>query len=176
MRKRKSSGFTLIEIMIAMFIFSMLMAALLLILTVGKSSMQVGSARIDLQQELRRSMDWISDELRQAGSSVITGVPADGAPRNTISFQIPDTPSVTEGSIAWEPTVIQYSLGGINGEQLLRTFGAQQTILANNITSFELTRQTLTPAIVEIALQSQKRTVKGHLINLDLDFQIKLRN
>ncbi|MCQ9208038.1 MAG: prepilin-type N-terminal cleavage/methylation domain-containing protein [Omnitrophica bacterium] len=171
---KKSSGFTLIEILIAALISLILLAALFLIFFTGNSSWQMGNVRIELQQDLRRAMDWTSDELRQSGSSVISGVPSDGTPYNTITFRIPT--GVTGTTISWDPTQIQYSLGGPGGRQLLRTYALDQRVLANNITSFEIRRQPLTSAILEVALEAEKSTPKGILIQLKLDFEVKLRN
>lgn len=174
MLKKKTLGFTLIEIMITVFIFLLLVGALFTILITGKTSWQVGNVRIELQQELRKGMDWITEELRQSGSSAISNVPANGTAYPTISFRIPA--GVTNGNIVWESDEIQYLLGGLNNRQLLRQVGSEQRVLANNIISLEFSRQSLTSNIVEIALETDKMTVRGHLVELDLDFQVKLRN
>ena len=179
---KKDSGFSLVEIMIAALIFSLLIGVLFTVLTIGKTSFQVGDARIELQQDLRRGMDLITEELPQSGSSqlwtIISGAevafPTDGSPHNTIIFKIPA--GVTNGNIVWQTDKIQYFLGG--NKQLRRKVGSvlDPKPLANNIISLEFSRQSSTSNIVEIALQSEKETAKGNIINLDLDFKVKLRN
>lgn len=171
---KKDLGLTLVEIIITLFILLLLIGAILTVLTTGRISWQIGDVRIELQQELRKGMDWITEELRQGGSSTISDVPADGSWYDTITFRKPE--GVIDGNIVWEDEEIQYLLGGLNGRQLLRKVGDEERVLANNILSFQVRRKPLTPDIVEIALQSEKRTIRGHLIELDLNFQLKLRN
>ena len=181
---KKDSGFSLVEIMIAALIFSLLIGVLFTVLTIGKTSFQIGNVRIELQQDLRRGMDLITEELRQSGSSQLRTIisaaevafPADGSSHNTIIFHIPA--GVTNGNIVWQTDKIQYLLGGLNGRQLRRKVDSvlDPKPLANNIISLEFIRQSSTPSIVEIVLQSEKETAKGNIINLDLNFQVKLRN
>jgi prepilin-type N-terminal cleavage/methylation domain-containing protein len=210
---KKDLGFTLVEIIITVLIFSLLIGVLFTVLTTGKASFQIGDARIELQQDLRRGMDSITEELPQSGASYrpqypmeSISVPANGTKYSTITFRIPndkepfddlngngvydagepfddlngngvyDDRDVVEamidadGNIEWG-NQITYSL---NGRQLLRNSDPKP--LANNIISLQFSRQSSTPNIVEIALQSEKKTVKGNIINLDLNFQLKLRN
>lgn len=174
MLDRKNSGFTLIESIITLVIFLILIGAIFTLLTIGRTSWQIGDVHIELQQNLRKGMDWISEELRQGGASTISNVPADGSWYNTITFRKPA--DVTDGNIVWETEEIQYLLGGLNGRQLLQKVGDEQRVLANNILSFQVRRSPSTPSIVEVSLQSEKRTTRGHLIELNLNFQIKLRN
>ena len=178
---KKDSGFTLVEIIITVLIFSLLIGVLFTVLTIGKTSFQIGNVRIELQQDLRRGMDLITEELRQSGSSqlrtIISGAevpfPADGSSHNTIIFRIPA--GVTNGNIVWQTDKIQYFLDG--DKQLRRKVGSVLDLesKANNIVSLEFSRQSSSPKIVEIALQSEKETGKRK-INLDLDFKVKLRN
>ena len=179
---KKDLGFTLVEIMIAVLIFSLLIGVLFTVLTIGKTSFQIGNVRIELQQDLRRGMDLITEELRQSGSSqlqtIISGeeaaFPEDGSSYNTIIFYIPA--GVTNGNIVWQTDEIQYLLD--ENKRLRRKVDSvlDPKPLANNIISLQFSRQSSTPNIVEIALQSEKKTVKGNIINLDLNFQLKLRN
>ncbi|GAG07732.1 unnamed protein product, partial [marine sediment metagenome] len=69
MLDKKDSGFTLVEIMIVVVIFSLLIGTIFIVLATGKTSFQIGNVRMELQQDLRRGMDWITAELRQGGSS-----------------------------------------------------------------------------------------------------------
>lgn len=174
MLDKRDLGFTLVEIMIVVVIFTLLIGTIFTVLATGKTSFQIGNVRIELQQDLRRGMDWITEELRQSGSSTISGVPANGSWYDTITFRIPV--GVSGGNIVWETDEIQYLLGGLNNRQLLRKVDSDEKVLANNIISLEFSRQSLSSGIVEIALEAEKETVKGHLVEVDLDFKIKLRN
>ncbi|MBU3912429.1 MAG: prepilin-type N-terminal cleavage/methylation domain-containing protein [Candidatus Omnitrophica bacterium] len=174
MSEKKDFGFTLVEMMVTVFIFLLLIGALFTVLATGSTSWQIGDVRIELQQELRKGMDWIGGELRQGGTFTIEDVPADGSWYDKITFRKPQ--DVIDGNVVWENEEIQYLLGGSNDRQLLRKVDDEERILANNIISFQVRRQPTSPEIVEITLQADKRTVKGHIIELDLNFQIKLRN
>lgn len=174
MSDKNNSGFTFAEVVITTIIFLLLIMALYVVFTTGKSSWQIGNVYIELQQELRKALDWTAEELRQSGSLVISNVPANGNWYNTISFRIPQ--GVTNGNLIWQVQQIQYLLGGLNGRQLLRQLGTEQKVLANNITSFQVRRQATARNIVEISLQAEKTSTSGHLVRANLSFQIKLRN
>jgi len=174
MLNQNKTGFSLTELMITLVIFTFLIAALYAVLTTGKASWQIGNAAIDVQQELRHSIDWIAEELRQSGSLAISNVPTDGNWRNTISFRLPA--GISNGNLVWATQQIQYSLGGLDGRQLLRTSAGQQRVLANNIISFQIRRQAARRNIVEIALQAEKINALGSIVSTDLSFQIILRN
>ena len=137
---KKKLGFTLVEVMITVLIFSALIGAIFTVLTTGRTAWMIGETQIDLQQNLRRGLDWITGELREAGASQISNGPedADDVWHPTISFKKPQ--DVVGGSIVWESDEIQYLLGGLNGKQLLRKVGSEEKILANNIASFQVRR------------------------------------
>lgn len=173
---RFRTGFTLIELMIVMLIFSIILGAMFAVMNMGKASWHSGDTQIQVQQEARKGMDRIVKELRQTGTSTIIGVPADGNLYNTITFRIPDEDGIdANGNIEWG-NQIAYSLGGLNGQQLLRTEGEGLEVLANRVVNLQFRRQATTPNIVEITLQSQKTTIPGHLISATLNSQIRARN
>jgi len=167
-------GFTLIELSVVLFIFLLLLGAIFTILATSRSAWQVGSIQIELQQELRKSLVWIAEELRQAGYSKLNGVPVDGAWYNTISFRKAE--GVVGGEVSWSGEAIQYLRGGLNNRQLLRIVGNETKVLANSIISFQVRRQALNPEIVEVFLQADKNTISGFQIVETLDFRIKVRN
>ena len=173
-REHSVRGFSLVEIIISTFISLVILGAIATVTITGKTCLQIGNVRTELQQDLRQAMDKILGELRQSGSFVIRGVPPDGSWRNTINFRKPE--SVIGGNMIWGSEEIQYLLGGINGRQLLREAGSEEKVLANNILSFQIRRQSATPDIIEIALKGRKITMRGFLIEANLNFQFKLRN
>ena len=166
-------GFSLIEFMIVLLIFSIIMGSVFSVMTVSKTSWYSGSTQIEVQQETRRGMDRMVKELRQTNPTKITGVPANGTPYNSISFRL----SVVDanGNTTWSST-INYSLGGLNNQQILRTENSQQEVLANNIINLQFERSVSTSNVLEINLLSQKSIILGHNIGTSLTSQIKLRN
>lgn len=173
MSRKKDFGFALIEAMMVLFIFVLLSGVMFTILATGRNAWEIGEVRIQLQQELRKGLDAIVEELRQASPDTITNVPADGRWYTTVTFRIPV--DVVGGSIVWGNS-IQFLLGGLNGRQLLRRSGGTDSVLANNLIYLGVRRQTATPVIVEISLQGDKTTAKGNRVVSNLNFQVDLRN
>lgn len=178
-KERFLTGFTLVEIMIVFAIFSIIGAAIFATLTMGRKSWHTGDVQVEMQQEVRKAMNSMVKELRQSGPAVIVGVPADGAPYSAITFQIPeDTDNdgdVIDGSgnIEWG-SQITYSLGGLNGEQLLRIQSGDR-VLANNIQSLQFTRSGFGEEIT-ITLIAEKDTVFQRILTAALTSQVTLRN
>lgn len=178
-------GLTLIEILVAMFIFSIVLGALFTVLAAGRVSWNAGASQMDVQQEARKALDMMVKELRQTASAKISNVPADGTTYNTITFQTPIITitrdlagKIVDININWSNN-IQYSLSGLNGRQLLRAQGGIQRILANNILSMGFTRNAGTPTVLNITATAQKNTFSGFTTiqsNVTLNSKAKLRN
>jgi len=198
-------GFTLIELMVVIFIFSVIMAATFGVLSIGRQSWHTGSTQVELQQETRRAMDRMVRELRESGSTHIS-IPVGGS---SITFQVPideDTIDTTvdddvldvNGNIEWGAggslgRSIQYLLGGLNNRQLLRRVlngyptGVQvgaDVILANNIRSDSPPPNALmfvgspagNPTVISIEVSAQKDAVPGRQMQSTLNSQVTLRN
>lgn len=172
-RISRNSGFTLVEVMMVVFIFLLLITGIMTMLVASRRFWLAGDARIEAQQEIRKAIDWVSDELRQAGLSTISGVPSNGTWYNSITFQVPQT--VIDGYIIWDTPSIQYFLGGSTGTQLIRRQGVTEKIIANNISSFQVRRQFATRRVVEISIQAQCQGI-NESVTVDIDSQIRLRN
>ena len=173
---REDKGFTLLEIIIVVFLFSMIFAALFSVLAVARNSLSAGESQVGIQQACRNGLDAMIKELRQAGVSTISGVPADGANYSSITFQIPA--AIAETGITWSNN-IQYGLGGLNGTQLLRTESGSQRVLANNISALSFNRTATDPDVVNISITAQKNTFPGFTARqstIVLNSQVKLRN
>ncbi|MBZ0165540.1 MAG: prepilin-type N-terminal cleavage/methylation domain-containing protein, partial [Candidatus Omnitrophica bacterium] len=82
-------GTTLVETMVTVVIFSLIMTGFFAVSTVGENSFQVNRAQIELQQELRKSMETMMNDLRQAGNSSVIDVPANGNWYTSITFRKP---------------------------------------------------------------------------------------
>jgi prepilin-type N-terminal cleavage/methylation domain-containing protein len=66
---KTSGGFTLIELMIYIFLFSILSLVIYAVFDSSLKSYRVNSRTVDLRQNLRASLEFISDEIRMAGTS-----------------------------------------------------------------------------------------------------------
>lgn len=58
-------GFTMVEIMVVTLTLGVLMAGLFYALISGESSWSVNAAKIEVQSEVRRAVDWIAKDVRQ---------------------------------------------------------------------------------------------------------------
>lgn len=173
---KNRSGLTLIEIIIASLLFSIMLAAIFSLLAVSRKTWDTNESQLVVQQEVRRGLSEMVKELRQLRLSSITGVPNDGTPYPSITFQIPET--ISESGTTWSSN-IQYSLGGLGNSQILRTKDASQRVLANNISNLSFTRNALTPDVINISLTCQKNTFPGFSSiqsSLTLNTEVKARN
>ncbi len=160
----------MVEVLVMVFIYSIIAGACYVALMSGNTFWQVTSVETELQQELRKGMDAMTEDLRQAGSSSITDVPADGVWYTTITFKI--CTGVSGGSISWSSN-IQYVLGtGANANRLLR--GGK--VVAQDIETLQIRRKTSSPNIVEVSLLAQKNTSGSRLLSMNSNFSVKLRD
>lgn len=169
-------GFTLVEIIVVVFLFSIIFAAIFSVLATAKNSLSSGESQISVQQACRNGLDAMIKELRQGSISTIQDVPPDGVDYSAITFQIPL--SIGASGITWS-SVIQYSLGGLNGSQLLRTQSGAQRVLGNNISAVSFSRSASDPNVVNISITAEKNTFPGFTARqstITLTSQVKLRN
>lgn len=95
----KERGFTLVEILIAVFIFSLMAGGFFIILSSGQSVWHTTDVAVSLQQNLRQAMQRVTRELHESGFSQVGNCVAackviiqDGAGANgsdILSFQVP---------------------------------------------------------------------------------------
>ncbi|HDP16418.1 MAG TPA: prepilin-type N-terminal cleavage/methylation domain-containing protein, partial [Candidatus Omnitrophica bacterium] len=135
-------GFSLIELMIAVLIFSILLGATYSILSMSRASFQTGDIQLAVQQEVRKAMDKVAREIREASSV-------------NLSTAYPFT--------IWGEK-IKYEVAD---NQLLREVeGQSPSVLANNVSGIEFTL--FGGDIVYITLVSQKTTVFGRSLSATL--------
>lgn len=63
-----NKGFTIVEVFCSAIIISFIVGVLFYTLSSGEYSRAASAAKIDVQSEVRRSMDWITRDVRQAVS------------------------------------------------------------------------------------------------------------
>ena len=169
-------GFTLGEMMVTAAIFSFILGICYTLFISGSNSWETNSVRVELQQELRKAMDWVSQDLRQAGSASITNVPADNATYTSITFR--KSAGASGGNLVWDANTTRYFLGGADGNQIQKQVGAQTaSVIVQNIQSLQFSRQVSTPNIVDVSLQARKTTLREKRpIQASLTLKIFLRN
>lgn len=182
------SGLSLIEILIVVAIILIIGGASFGLLSAGNISWHSSSTALTVEQELRRGIVFMTEELERAGSSVIVGVPADGKGYNSISFRVPQDNdgngnilNKTTGNIEWSNAIV-YQLvynASLGSYQLTRTQGSSTRVLANYLPtpqSFQIKRSQSTPNNLEIELEVQKKSPLGHTINRSISSRVTLRN
>ena len=168
-------GFTMTEALVTAVIFSFIAGGIYATMVAGDSSWSHNSIQIELQQELRKAMNRMIDDLQQSGRSAINDVPADGTWYDEITFY--KTNGVSGASISWNSDTTNFSLGGTNGEQLLKTEGATTAVVAQDMTSLQIRRLAAAAGIVEVSLEAEKGGLKsGGTVSDSLDFKVTLRN
>ena len=177
---RKCGGWTLIELAIAIAIFTVLSLALTALYATGDALMQISQNKLSLQQQARLSLDRVLKELRLANPGSV----AINQNQNSITFQIPQSIDQNSGAITWAPA-ITYSVGGINNAQLIRTQQASANIIMANDVNDNLQDanrlrfvpdQTPNPNLVTITMGLRRTTLKGHVAVTTLTGEAKLRN
>lgn len=154
------SGFTIIELMVSLGIFTILIAGIYTVLLIGDSTMRTGLTYIELSQDVRLGIDRMIKELHNARRSTIS-IPDD----SYITFQVPGNSNI-----------IQYSLGGLDGRQLIRTETGASTVLCNNVQSIQFSPSPFTGSIIFIMLQTQKTSLSRRIVTTALNVNLKVRN
>ncbi len=169
-------GFSLVEVLVTVMIFAALTAAVATVLFVGQSSWQNNSVQAEMQQELRKAMDWMKGDLRETTATAITAGPtsADDTAYTSITFYLPT--GVSGNAITWSANTTQFVLGGTGANELHRIENSVTRVIAHNIQSLGFRRMAAAPNIIEIILQAQKNTIKGSTVTLNLTFDIQMRN
>ena len=174
MNLNSERGISMVEMMVVVLIFMIIVSAMYTLTAAGNISWQTNKVKIELQQELRKAIDYMVGDLRQAGSISIVDVPADGTWYDTITFKIPA--GVTSGHLIWSTNTIQYVLGGTGNDQIQRILGASNRIVSNNVNSMQFRRFPAEADTIQVALQAQDTTTLGLVMDYDLQFKIQMRN
>jgi Tfp pilus assembly protein PilV len=173
---RRLRGFSTVEVLVTVLIYALIITSGYLLITTGTVSWQVNNAKVELQQELRKAMEWMSLDLRQAGPASISDVSVNNTWSTQITFRVAS--GVSGGIVTWSTAQYRYYLGGTGNRQLKRldvTSGAVKDI-AQNIKVLQVRRPVSNPDIVEVALTGETTTAQGRVVNLTLNFEVNLRN
>lgn len=170
-------GFTFVEILISMAIVAGMSLVLIATLRSGQQSWQVEEARMSVSLELRRSVDAMSRELANTQMGRVQFL--DGNRR--VVFQVPEdlngdgTVLDSAGTIEWSPNTVTYALGGVDGNQVIRTQGAATRVLANGVTTLSFTPQG--SETVQISVTARRGATTGDFPNQGtLTTRVHVRN
>jgi prepilin-type N-terminal cleavage/methylation domain-containing protein len=182
----KKNGITLVEVLVAAFILAIIMSALFLVLNVGEFSNTIAGAKLEVQQEVRRTMDWMVKDLRQTDRMrlLVRDVSGDPLTQNQFNsfgndviityplFNICIGYSVS-GNL-WSSNQIGYTYDAVNQRIVRSDSGTGNTWQFNHINSLTFTKTGLNSLLIEIVGQ---RTAIGTIApTFTLQEEVKLRN
>ena len=147
-------GFTLVEVLVTVLIFSFVSSVMYSVLNVGSFIYSRLSVSLDLQ-EAKNGMDRIVREVRASSSATVTTIDANS---DKINFTTP----ASNG--------IQYYR---SGTQLIREYPSGTThIIANNIAFLKFT---ITAPLLVIQMRADE-TLSGKTYSFSLAEKVRLRN
>lgn len=166
------TGFTLLELMVVLLIVTVLGVALVATMSSGRTSWHEADTRISIQEELRRAIRQMIDDLSQSSVNKIN-ISADNGNYSSLSFNVSTGVNNATGAIVWSSDPITYSL---SGGQILRVQGSDTRVLANNISALNFVRYANSTKIVRLNLTAQKTTPYGRLLNASMSAAVYMRN
>lgn len=150
-------GLTLVEVLIVVFIFSLMAGGLYIILLGGSLIYYTDLGALDLHQQARNAMDWMVREIREANASSVSITVID-ANNDRITF---NTPSETG---------IKYYR---SANQVIREYpAATNKVVGNDITRLKFSQ---TDGLLQIQLTANKTAMNRSLSSL-LTERVRLRN
>ena len=156
-------GFTLVEILIVVVVFSLIVQAIFAVFNIGRDTFFSSTGCLQLQQGLRLAMDGMTREIRQSTASDIS-ITSGGS---GIDFKVPI--DITSTPITKSDT-ISYNL---NSNQIIREHPAgTQKVIANDISALSFSKSGSQIAIDITA----SKTIKQRTYTLDLKEKVQLRN
>lgn len=165
----KMKGFTFLEILVAILIFTFIVAGMYGVLNIARTNYDTNLVSLNLQRQARQGMSWLSREIRQAFVSTIE-ITVDGSNNNIITFNTPDATGVkyyvlVSGGQLWQ-LVREYPTGTI-------------IVIANNITVLSYPTRSAGSNIQKITLQASKTFFSGgkeQALTFSLTEQVQVRN
>jgi prepilin-type N-terminal cleavage/methylation domain-containing protein len=174
-------GLTLLEILVALSIFTLLILAIFGVMDMGRASWFTGSTVVDVHREIIKSFMTIEKELRNTRPAEISLT--SGTSSASITFKIPqdieddgvvdDDVLDASGGIEWSGD-ITYALNSSN--QITRTASGVVSILANSIVSLQFTRPVASVDIIQIDITARKTSVMKRQFQETGQIIIKMRN
>ncbi len=137
-RLRRDEGATLVEMLVAMVLFSVLGSVLMASFLASRTAVQASRETHDLNEEARVALNRMSRELRQADAITAVGSP-DG--KTSVTLQVDFNGNGVIDASAVDPEVLTYSW---DGSRILLTANdttgtpVTQPILSGKVSAFEL--------------------------------------
>lgn len=176
---KRSTGFTLMEVLVAMTLAVFLVGAVIGMMMSSQKTLAEGSSSVLMNSQLRRVVDRMSRQLAQSQTGQVTDPAANGTWATSITFRIPEDTDASgsvldaEGSISeWSDWITIAS----DGSNCILTTNGTDEILANHITDVQFRRQAATPEVVEIQLTATVTSGTNRIETRTLETKVNLRN
>ncbi|MFA5092380.1 MAG: prepilin-type N-terminal cleavage/methylation domain-containing protein [Candidatus Omnitrophota bacterium] len=169
-------GFTILESLISILIFSIITIALGLGVVAGKNSLFTSDVPTQLRQNVLFGIVSMSREIRQTAPAK-TNISSDSS-SSSITFQIPNDNNSdgsivdTLGNIEWG-TNITYARNGAN--QIIRTQNGVSSVIAANITALQFSRPAGEDNLIQIDITAQRTNNTGNWQDAEQAI-VKMRN
>ncbi|MFA6378348.1 MAG: prepilin-type N-terminal cleavage/methylation domain-containing protein [Candidatus Omnitrophota bacterium] len=177
-KKRNSlTGFTLVEILIAVSILTALILAAFQLMDVGRSSWFTNNISVELRQDIIKAFASMEKELKETRPSLVSLGAGDTS--TILTFKIPQdidgngTILNSSGIIEWSDNIL-YARN--SSGQIIRTTPTATTILANNVTALQFTRPVSPLNLLQIDMTVQKTSASGQQLQDTGQIIIKMRN
>lgn len=182
----KKISFTLVEVLIVVFILTIIISALFFTLTTGQFSNAVISAKADLQAKVRGAMDWVVKDVRQTN---LIQINTHNPSVNHIKFKKVTGIDNATGQYTLSSNYIEYNYDSASGELTRKQVDETGSVLGswtfNNITQapfYVAPEDPLDPGdiltskklVIVIAAQTQVRN--SLTLNRTLTEEVKIRN
>ena len=174
--KNEQRGFTIVEVMVAVAISTMIIFGIFGIFQAGSEQTQFSQTKMTLEDSAREALYKMTQEIRQSAPSRITV----GGSGDSLQIQVPDPSSLVQGdyTVDWDSAhTIQYALGGTGNSQLLRTDTATNltSVIANDVTDIQFVGNGSQPDIVTITSNPVNHAIMSLSIALIKDLSLHER-
>ena len=160
-----NKGFSLVEIMIVIFILSLILSALFLTLSTAKNTWENSETYIELNQELRKVKESLLTDIRQADALTI-----DFSADDQIDFKI----FVNVDINTTEPQSANISYIRDNNDQLTRYEDEENRTVANNITALTINDDDF--PLHRVSITAGKQSLNKRALTKILNFEFSARN
>lgn len=172
----RAKGFTLVELLVVSVLLMLLGGALIAALLTGQTSYFSADASLQVQQEVRKALDYMVHELREsgriwcnAGASPATW-PAGNCNSTRLNFRVARRYDASTGAIIWgsdqsDTEFVHYEVVTVSGQtRLVRFRGTADTMAAPNpcssATCMVLANNVkLTPGVSPFTWDATNRTI-----------------
>ncbi len=185
----KFRGFTIIELMVASAIMVILMSGLLMILQQSELVTGIGTAKADLESEVKMLTEWITKDLRQANSVNLTST--DNDPDYThLKFNLWVWDNATK-SFNYSDSYVEYNYNSSN-QTLVREYYDASTSTTFNNAFFNITLPPFYTSYTDetvnnfnttdlrmeglIAVIKKEKTVRDRALNFTMIEKVRIRN